>query len=144
MYNDEFDRFSNNQYHYGRGSDLPADDYRPAGSPPVQPQQPKKTLLQNGGLGVQGWVLLPLLRRNDLRSRQVQIAEQAAHLVGNVRQQSCLGPVLLHNSASLSVLHQNYHKPQSENYTRKTFPNAGWYQSAYQKFRKKTRILSEI
>ena len=42
MYNDEFDRFSNSQYHYGRGSDLPADDYRPAGSPPVQPQQPKK------------------------------------------------------------------------------------------------------
>lgn len=35
MYNDEFDRFNNtNQYHYGRNSNLPADDYQPAGSTP--------------------------------------------------------------------------------------------------------------
>ena len=32
MYNDEFDRFHNNQYHYGRNSNLPADDYQPSGS----------------------------------------------------------------------------------------------------------------
>ena len=32
MYNDEFDRFHNSQYHYGRNSNLPADDYQPSGS----------------------------------------------------------------------------------------------------------------
>ena len=41
MYNDEFDRFNNtNQYHYGRNSNLPADDYQPAGSTP-SPEEPK-------------------------------------------------------------------------------------------------------
>ena len=52
MYNDEFDRFSNSQYHYGRGSDLPADDYRPAGSPPVQPQQPTFRPQQNKEMSI--------------------------------------------------------------------------------------------
>ena len=41
MYNDEFDRFNNtNQYHYGRSSNLPADDYQPAGAAPT-PEEPK-------------------------------------------------------------------------------------------------------
>ena len=41
MYNDEFDRFNNtNQYHYGRNSNLPADDYQPAGAAPT-PEEPK-------------------------------------------------------------------------------------------------------
>ena len=44
MYNDEFDRY-NSQYHYGRSSNLPADDYQPAGhtpSPEEPLRQPKK------------------------------------------------------------------------------------------------------
>ena len=40
MYNDDFDRFHENQYHYGRNSNLPADDYQPAGSVPT-PEEPK-------------------------------------------------------------------------------------------------------
>ena len=41
MYNDEFDRFHNgDQYHYGRNSNLPADDYQPAGRTP-DPEEPK-------------------------------------------------------------------------------------------------------
>ena len=43
MYNDEFDRFHNDgQYHYGRSSNLPADDYQPAGRTPA-PEEPKPT-----------------------------------------------------------------------------------------------------
>ena len=42
MYNDDFDRFHENQYHYGRNSNLPADDYQPAGSVPT-PEEPKHT-----------------------------------------------------------------------------------------------------
>lgn len=43
MYNDEFDRFNNtNQYHYGRNSNLPADDYQPAGYTPA-PEERKPT-----------------------------------------------------------------------------------------------------
>ena len=41
MYNDEFDRFHNNQYHYGRNSNLPADDYQPSGSS-VSPEEPPR------------------------------------------------------------------------------------------------------
>ena len=41
MYNDEFDRFHNNQYHYGRNSNLPADDYQPSGSS-VSPEGPPR------------------------------------------------------------------------------------------------------
>ena len=41
MYNDEFDRFHNgDQYHYGRSSNLPADDYQPAGRVPT-PEESK-------------------------------------------------------------------------------------------------------
>ena len=40
MYNDDFDRFHENQYHYGRNSNLPADDYQPTGSVPT-PEEPK-------------------------------------------------------------------------------------------------------
>ena len=45
MYNDDFDRFHENQYHYGRNSNLPADDYQPAGSVPTpeEPQHAKKS-----------------------------------------------------------------------------------------------------
>ena len=42
MYNDDFDRFHENQYHYGRNSNLPADDYQPAGSVPT-PEEPQHT-----------------------------------------------------------------------------------------------------
>ena len=42
MYNDNFDRFHENQYHYGRNSNLPADDYQPAGSVPT-PEEPQHT-----------------------------------------------------------------------------------------------------
>ena len=42
MYNDEFDRFHNGQYHYDRNSNLPADDYRPAGAAP-SPEEPRHT-----------------------------------------------------------------------------------------------------
>ena len=41
MYNDEFDRFHNSQYHYGRNSNLPADDYQPSGSS-VSPEEPPR------------------------------------------------------------------------------------------------------
>ena len=41
MYNDEFDRFHSNQYHYGRNSNLPADDYQPSGSS-VSPEEPPR------------------------------------------------------------------------------------------------------
>lgn len=41
MYNDEFDRFHNNQYHYGRNSNLPTDDYQPSGSS-VSPEEPPR------------------------------------------------------------------------------------------------------
>ena len=41
MYNDEFDRFHNNQYHYGRNSNLPTDDYQPSGSS-VSPEDPPR------------------------------------------------------------------------------------------------------
>ena len=42
MYNDEFDRFHNgDQYHYGRSSNLPADDYQPADRAPT-PEEPKR------------------------------------------------------------------------------------------------------
>ena len=40
MYNDDFDRFHENQYHYGRNSNLPADDYQLTGSVPT-PEEPK-------------------------------------------------------------------------------------------------------
>ena len=40
MYNDDFDRFHENQYHYGRNSNLPADHYQPAGAAPT-PEEPK-------------------------------------------------------------------------------------------------------
>ena len=43
MYNDEFDRFHNNQYHYGRNSNLPADDYQPSGSSVSPEERPRKT-----------------------------------------------------------------------------------------------------
>ena len=42
MYNDEFDRFHNNQYHYGRNSNLPADDYQPSGSSVSPEERPRK------------------------------------------------------------------------------------------------------
>ena len=42
MYNDDFDRFHENQYHYGRNSNLPADDYQPVGSVPT-PEEPQHT-----------------------------------------------------------------------------------------------------
>ncbi len=42
MYNDEFDRFHNGQYHYDRNSNLPADDYQPAGAAP-SPEEPRHT-----------------------------------------------------------------------------------------------------
>lgn len=42
MYNDDFDRFHENQYHYGRNSNLPADDYQPTGSVPT-PEEPQHT-----------------------------------------------------------------------------------------------------
>ena len=42
MYNDEFDRFHNNQYHYGRNSNLPADDYQPSGSSFSSEEPPRK------------------------------------------------------------------------------------------------------
>ena len=41
MYNDEFDRFHSNQYHYGRNSNLPADDYQLSGSS-VSPEEPPR------------------------------------------------------------------------------------------------------
>ena len=42
MYNDEFDRFHSNQYHYGRNSNLPADDYQPSGSSVSPEERPRK------------------------------------------------------------------------------------------------------
>ena len=42
MYNDEFDRFHNSQYHYGRNSNLPADDYQPSGSSVSPEERPRK------------------------------------------------------------------------------------------------------
>ena len=42
MYNDEFDRFHNSQYHYGRNSNLPADDYQPSGSSFSSEEPPRK------------------------------------------------------------------------------------------------------
>ena len=42
MYNDEFDRFHINQYHYGRNSNLPADDYQPSGSSVSPEERPRK------------------------------------------------------------------------------------------------------
>ena len=42
MYNDEFDRFHNNQYHYGRNSNLPTDDYQPSGSSVSPEERPRK------------------------------------------------------------------------------------------------------
>ena len=42
MYNDEFDRFHSNQYHYGRISNLPADDYQPSGSSVSPEERPRK------------------------------------------------------------------------------------------------------
>ena len=42
MYNDEFDRFHSNQYHYGRNSNLPADDYQPSGSSFSSEEPPRK------------------------------------------------------------------------------------------------------
>ena len=42
MYNDEFDRFHSNQYHYGRNSNLPADDYQPSGSSVCPEERPRK------------------------------------------------------------------------------------------------------
>ena len=42
MYNDEFDRFHSNQYHYGRNSNLPADDYKPSGSSVSPEERPRK------------------------------------------------------------------------------------------------------
>ena len=42
MYNDEFDRFHNGQYHYDRNSNLPAVDYQPAGAAP-SPEEPRHT-----------------------------------------------------------------------------------------------------
>ena len=42
MYNDEFDRFHSNQYHYGRNSNLPADDYQPSGSSVSSEEPPRK------------------------------------------------------------------------------------------------------
>ena len=42
MYNDEFDRFHNNQYNYGRNSNLPADDYQPSGSSVSPEERPRK------------------------------------------------------------------------------------------------------
>ena len=41
MYNDDFDRFHNSQYHYGRNSNLPADDYQPSGGA-LTPESPRK------------------------------------------------------------------------------------------------------
>ena len=48
MYNDEFDRFHNSQYHYGRNSNLPADDYQPSGSSfsPEEPPRKKQSLFK--------------------------------------------------------------------------------------------------
>ena len=48
MYNDEFDRFHNNQYHYGRNSNLPADDYQPSGSSfsPEEPPRKKQSFFK--------------------------------------------------------------------------------------------------
>ena len=42
MYNDEFDRFHSNQYHYGRNITLPADDYQPSGSSVSPEERPRK------------------------------------------------------------------------------------------------------
>ena len=48
MYNDEFDRFHNSQYHYGRNSNLPADDYQPSGSSfsPEEPPRKKQSFFK--------------------------------------------------------------------------------------------------
>ena len=48
MYNDEFDRFHSNQYHYGRNSNLPADDYQPSGSSfsPEEPPRKKQSFFK--------------------------------------------------------------------------------------------------
>ena len=48
MYNDEFDRFHSNQYHYGRNSNLPADDYQPSGSSfsPEEPARKKQSFFK--------------------------------------------------------------------------------------------------
>ena len=42
MYNDDFDRFNSSQYHYGRESRLPSDDYQPAGGHYTAPEPEKK------------------------------------------------------------------------------------------------------
>ena len=42
MYNDDFDRFNSGQYHYGRESRLPSDDYQPAGGHYAAPEPEKK------------------------------------------------------------------------------------------------------
>ena len=41
-YNAEFDRFHSNQCHYGRNSNLPADDYQPSGSSFSSEEPPRK------------------------------------------------------------------------------------------------------
>ena len=58
MYNDEFDRF-NSQYHYGRNSNLPADDYQPTGSPtPEEPvRKQKKGFFRSAAVRVTAIVL---------------------------------------------------------------------------------------
>ena len=57
MYNDDFDRFHNSQYHYGRNSNLPADDYQPSGGAPTPESPSKKGFFQSAAAKITAIVL---------------------------------------------------------------------------------------
>lgn len=57
MYNDDFDRFHNSQYHYGRNSNLPADDYQPSGGAPTPESPRKKGFFQSAAAKITAIVL---------------------------------------------------------------------------------------